>query len=166
MRRQLAFCAILLVGLPVQAEMVASNIPVEVVEVGGHCEAPPDLVLPAPGAGGGKIQRNYGTSRYVVQGDRFPAQVELGIGIRVRMSGYGPGRTVTVRVVPPVGKTGLFDLQIDPDGTLDFGRLPAVGEPLPEGRYLLSALDGERLLFTFAITLDGVVEDSLCVPIS
>jgi hypothetical protein len=151
---------------PAAAQMISSTVPVEVLAAGGHCETPPDEIVAAPGAGGGAVLRNNGLANYVILGDRFPAQVELGIGILVRIAGYGPGRIVTVRIVPPVGNTGEWKLPISEAGDLDFGRLPAIGEPLPQGQYLLSVLDDDKVLFTYAITIAGHDAEILCSALS
>jgi hypothetical protein len=153
-------------GTPADAELLATSLPVKVVASGGYCDQPPDEIVAAPEADGGQYEHNFRPFDYVVKGDRFPAQIRLGIGVRVKISGYGPGRSVRVLVVPPEGRTGAWDMRIGPDGQLEFGRLPAIGGALPEGRYLLSALDGGKYLFTFALTLEGEAEESLCVPVS
>lgn len=162
-RWMLAFVAI---AGPAQSEMIRSAVPVEVLASGGHCDRAPDVVVKAPTASGGQYERIFRPADYVVRGDRFPAQVGLGIGVRVRISGYGPGRTVTVLIIPPEGNRGSWEQTVNGAGDLDFGRLPAFGEALPEGRYLLSAMDDGRYLFTYAITLEGAAEESLCVPVS
>lgn len=152
------------IGSAAGAEIVTSSVPVVIEAVGGQCEHAPDEVIVAPGAGGGQAERTFGFARYVVTGDRFAAQKGLGIGVRVRMAGYEPGRTVTALIEPPVGRTGSWDVRVDQDGGLDFGRFPAVGEALPQGRYLLSLLDGGKVLFSYAITLVGETDDGLCLP--
>lgn len=155
---------LLVVAGPAAAGMTANSVFVEVVEVGGQCDELPDAFVSAPNASGGVLRRQYGSIPYVVMGDAIPAQIGLGIGITVRIAGYGPGRTVTVRIEPPVGDVGFWHKQIDPDGTLYFGRVPATGAPMPPGRYLLQAYDGNRKLFEYALdvqTEDGVL---LCVP--
>ena len=148
------------------AEMIKAAVKVKVLAVGGQCDAPPDAIVAAPNAGGGQYENTKGLADYVVKGDRFPAQRAMGIGLRVKLSGKWRGKTVTVLVLPPVGRTGSWEQTVASDGTIDFGRLPAIGEALPEGRYLLSVLDQGIYLFTYAITLDGVAEESLCVPVS
>jgi hypothetical protein len=161
----LSFAATAVVG-PAHADLIANRVPVTVITSGGFCDHPPDEYVPAPNAEGGRYEHNFRGFDYVVRGDRFPAQIALGIGVRVRITGYGPGRSVRVLIQPPEGRSGSWDQKIGQDGDLEFGRLPATGDALSEGRYLLSALDGERFLFTFALTLDGMAEDSLCVPVS
>ena len=162
--------ALALAGLaaaaPVQAELIATRVPVTVIASGGFCDSPPDQYVAAPEAEGGRYEHNFHGFDYVVRGDRFPAQVALGIGVRVRIEGYGPDRSVRVLVEPPAGRSGSWDQKIGRDGELEFGRLPAIGGALPQGRYLLSVLDDGRYLFTFALTLDGMAEESLCVPVS
>jgi hypothetical protein len=148
------------------ADMLKSTVKVKVIASGGQCDKPPDTIIPAPSAGGGQIERSFGPADFVVKGDRFAAQKGLGIFLRVRIRGYGPGREVTVMVEPPVGRTGVWEQPIGRDGELDFGRFPAIGEALPQGRYLLSVLDDGQYLFTYAITLEGEAEESLCVPVS
>lgn len=163
-------CALLLAALtngpPALAELLAQRVPVTVIASGGFCDQPPDEVISAPGADGGQYEHNFRAFDYVVRGDHFPAQIRLGIGVRVRIDSYGPGHPIRVLIVPPEGRTGSWDLKIGQDGELEFGRLPAIGGALPEGRYLLSALDGDSSLFTFALTLEGLAEESLCVPVS
>ena len=148
------------------AGILKSTVDVTIVAVGGQCDRPPDKLVPAPSAGGGQVERSFGPADVVVTGDYFAAQPGLGVFLRVRIAGYGPGRAVRVMIEPPVGRIGHWDQPIGADGELDFGRFPAPGEALPEGRYLLSVLDGGQYLFTYAITLNGVADESLCVMVS
>lgn len=164
--RSALLVAAIAAAAPVEAELLSSRVPVTVIASGGFCDHPPDEYVPAPEAEGGRYERNFRGFDYVVRGDRFPAQIALGIGVRVRIKGYGPGRPIRVLVQPPEGRSGSWDQKIGQDGELEFGRLPAVGDALPEGRYLLSVIDDGRYLFTFALTLDGIAEESLCVPVS
>lgn len=156
--------AVLAGASPALAEMLKSPVPVQVIDVGGQCDEPPDALIPSPNASQGQLWRDYEDIPYVIRGDVLPAQLGLGIGIRVRISGFLAGQIVTVRIQPPVGDVGFWDQEIDPDGTVYFGRVPAFGEPLPQGRYLLQAYDGNRLLFTYAIHVEGHDTAPLCLP--
>jgi hypothetical protein len=161
----LLFCALSAAG-PARAELVRHWLQVTVVASGGFCDHPPDEIIPAPDADGGQYEHSFRGFDYVVRGDSFPAQISLGIGVRARIEGYGPGRMVRVRIQPPSGPSGSWEMKVGPDGELEFGRLPAIGKALEEGRYYLSVVDQGRRLFTFAITLEGMVEENLCVPVS
>jgi hypothetical protein len=149
-----------------RAELARQWVPVRIIASGGFCDHPPDEYVRAPDAEGGRYEHNFSEFDYVVRGDSFPAQIGLGIGVRSRIEGYGPGRVVRVRVQPPNGRAGSWEMPVGQDGELEFGRLPATGKALEEGRYYLSVLDEGRKLFTFAISLEGDAEASLCVPVS
>ena len=136
---------------PAAAELITASVPIEVVEVGGQCDELADVLIPTPNASMGVLRRQFGSIPYVIRGDVIPAQIGLGIGITVRLSGYGPGQIVTVRIEPPVGDVGYWNKEIDPDRTLYFGRVPATGEPMPLGRYRLQAYDGNRKLFEWSM---------------
>ena len=72
-----------------------------------------DVLIPTPNASMGVLRRQFGSIPYVIRGDVIPAQIGLGIGITVRLSGYGPGQIVTVRIEPPVGDVGYWNKEID-----------------------------------------------------
>jgi hypothetical protein len=152
------------IGSGVGAEIIESAIPVQIVASGGFCEDIPDEIIAAPDASGGQYENRFGHNDYVVLGDFFAAQRGLGVSVRIKLGGYSPGQKVTVRVKPPWGKIGTWDLLIGQDGELEFGRLPATGGSLDEGRYLLSVLDQGRNLFTYRIVLDKEEDATLCVP--
>lgn len=158
------FLAVLAGASPAMSEMVKNTVPVQIIDVGGQCDNPPDALIPSPNASEGMLWREYDDIPFVFRGDVLPAQMGLGIGIRVRIAGYEPGQVVTVRIEPPVGDVGFWDQEIDSDGTLYFGRVPAYGEPLPRGRYYLQAYDENSILFTYAIYIEADNEAPLCVP--
>ena len=158
------FLAALATATPATAEMLRSSVPVEVIDVGGQCDDPPDALIPSPNASQGVLFREFAPIPFVLRGDEIPGQVGLGIGIRVRLPGYTTGQVVTVRIEPPVGDVGYWEEEIEGGGELYFGRVPAYGEPLPRGRYLLQAYDGNRPLFTYAIHVGRQEDATLCVP--
>ena len=162
-----AFVATLCIAATtVRAELVKQMVPVTILSAGGFCDSPPDEIIAAPDAERGQYEHNFRPFDFVVRGDRFPAQISLGIGISVRIDGYGPGSNIRVRISPPSGPIGGWDMTIGQTGVLEFGRVPATGKALETGRYYLSVIDKGRVLFTYSITLKGEAEDSLCVPVS
>lgn len=147
-----------------RADLVHTTVGALILAAGGHCDQPPDELVPAPNSNGGYFERHFGEYVFVEEGDRFPARKGMGVGVRVVLPGYGPGSPVTVMVESTSNRPSSWDLRVDPDGQIEFGTLPPDGEALAPGRYLLTVLDGSRNLMSFAFIVEREIEDGLCTP--
>jgi len=147
-----------------RADLVRANVPLEILDVGGVCFSPPDRKEPAPDGSGGEVWFWDGLRIFAVHGDIFPARPGLGIKLRVRLGEPAAGSTISVQVTDPEGYVNRWELVIDDDGVVEFGHAPYEKELLPTGRYELQAFDGQRLLFSYLITVDGYGDNSPCEP--
>jgi hypothetical protein len=129
---------------------------------GGHCDRTPDEVLPAPGATTGQIDHNFRGFDFVIEGDILPPAIGLGFGLRVKLPGYGPGQKMTIRIKAPDGDLSTWDIKVSETGFLEVGRLPMPGQSLPEGRYVLTVLDGQTLLIAYDFVIVGSDTTGLC----
>lgn len=146
------------------AEILVARVPLTLDAIGGICDRAPDDI--APGADGKDVEHSDTYFDYAVRGDALDAQAQMGIGVRVRIKGFGPGDLARVQIVPPSGQLQFWDYDIGDGGMIEFAYLPRVGGTLSRGRYLFSVMDGDKAIFTAAITLNGLAEESLCVPVS
>lgn len=166
--KTMLFCTALLApGLfisPVAAEILVARVSLTLDAIGGICDRAPAGV--APGADGKDVEHSDTYFDYAVHGDALAAQARMGIGVRVRIKGFAPGDSARVQIVPPSGQLQFWDHDIGDGGMIEFAYLPRVGGTLSQGRYLFSVMDEGEAVFTATITLNGVAEDSLCVPVS
>ena len=139
-------------------------LPLSIV-AGGHCDRKPDEVLSAPDAEGGKIDHNFRGFDFVTEGDILPPAIGLGFGLRVKLPGYGPGHKLTIRIKGPSGGPSIWDVKVSDTGYLEVGRLPMPGRALPEGRYVLTILDGPTLLIAYDFAIVGFDPEGLCFPL-
>jgi hypothetical protein len=146
------------------AELLNTTVGARILGAGGHCDKPPDQIVPAPNAKDGYFERHNGGYVFAVLGDRFAARKGLGVGVRVVLPGYGPGSPLTVRTWSAHDGPSTWDVRVDPDGEIEFGTLPQDGYALLPGRYLLSVLSGSDVLMTFAFTVEAEMEDGICLP--
>ncbi len=166
--KKMVLCAALLIpGLsinPAAAEVLVARVPLTLDAIGGLCDRAPDDI--APGADGKDVEHSDNYFDYAVRGDTLAAQAQMGIGVRVKIKGFGPGDSARVQIVPPSGQLQFWDYDIGDGGMIEFAYLPRVGGTLSQGRYLFSVMDEGEAIFTAAITLNGLAEDRLCVPVS
>lgn len=166
--KKMVLCAALLIpGLsvnPAAAEVLVARVPLTLDAIGGICDRAPDDI--APGADGKDVEHSDYYFDYAVRGDTLAAQAQMGIGVRVKIKGFGPGDSARVQIVPPSGQLQFWDYDIGDGGMIEFAYLPRVGGTLSQGRYLFSVMDEGEAIFTAAITLNGLAEDRLCVPVS
>jgi hypothetical protein len=164
--RTMLFCVALLVtGLgPATAEVLVARIPLTLDAIGGICDRAADEI--APGADGKDVEHSDTYFDYAIRGDVLRAQAQMGIGVRVRIERFGPGDAARVHIRPPSGELQFWDYDIGDGGMIEFAYMPRIGGTLSPGRYLFSVMDGGEEIFTAAIMLDGVAEDSLCAPVS
>lgn len=132
---------------------------------GGHCDRKPDEMLPAPGTETGTIDHNFRGFDFVMEGDILPPAIGLGFGLRVKLPGYGPGHLMTIRITAPNGDVSTWDIKVPETGRMEVGRLPVPGQALPEGRYVLTILDGDTLLIAYDFVIVGLDEEGLCFPL-
>ncbi|WP_305541256.1 hypothetical protein [Tabrizicola sp.] len=132
---------------------------------GGHCDRKPDEVLPAPGTETGTIDHNFRGFDFVTEGDILPPAIGLGFGLRLKLPGYGPGHVMTIRIKAPNKDVSIWDIKVPETGTMEVGRLPPPGQALPEGRYVLSILDGDTLLIAYDFVIVGLDDEGLCFPL-
>ncbi|MCU0902797.1 MAG: hypothetical protein MUE83_02855 [Tabrizicola sp.] len=132
---------------------------------GGHCDRKPDEILPAPGTETGTIDHNFRGFDFVTKGDILPPAIGLGFGLRVKLPGYGPGHRMTIRIKAPDGDLSTWDIAVPETGTMEVGRLPYPGQALPEGRYVLTILDGDTLLIAYDFVIAGRDDEGLCFPL-
>jgi hypothetical protein len=134
------------------------------IRAGGHCDRPPDDVLPAPGTQTGEIDHNFRGFDFVTDGDILPPAIGLGFGLSVKLPGYGPGHRMAIRISAPDGHISTWQIPVPETGILEVGRLPMPGQSLPEGRYVLTILDGETLLIAYDFLIVGADTEGLCTP--
>ena len=132
------------------------------IRAGGHCDRPPDEVLPAPGTQTGGVDHNFSGFDFVTEGDILPPAIGLGFGLRVKLPGYGPGHRMTIRITAPDGHLSTWHIPVPETGILEVGRLPFPGQSLPEGRHVLTILDGETLLIDYGFLIAGADTEGLC----
>lgn len=132
---------------------------------GGHCDRKPDEVLKAPGTETGTIDHNFRGFDFVMEGDILPPAIGMGFGLRVKLPGYGPGHPMTIRIKAPSGDVSTWDIKVPQTGFLEVGRLPMQGRALPEGRYVLTILDGDTLLIAYDFAIVGLDDEGLCFPL-
>jgi hypothetical protein len=137
------------------------------IYAGGHCDRKPDEELPAPGTNTGKIDHNFRGFDFVTEGDILPPVVGMGFGLRVKLPGYGPGHRMTIAIKSPDGNISTWDINVPETGYMEVGRLPMPGHSLPEGRYVLTILDGQTLLIAYDFVIVGFDPEGLCMaPVS
>lgn len=156
----------LALGNPIaQARIIDRTLlPISIV-AGGHCDRKPDEVLTAPGTETGTVDYNFSGFDFVTRGDILPPAIGLGFGLRVKLPGYGPGEPLTIRIKSPDRQTSTWDITVSETGYIEVGRLPMPGQALPEGRYVLSILDGETLLIAYDFVITGFDPEGLCFPL-
>ena len=167
MKTILLCTALLVPGLflnPAAAEVLVAQVPLTLDAIGGICDRAPDDIT--PGADGKEVEHSDNYFDFAVHGDVLRAQARMGIGVSVRIKGFGPGDSARVHIVPPSGQLQFWDYDIGDGGMIEFAYLPRVGGTLSQGRYLFSVMDEGRAIFTAAITLNGLAEDRLCMPVS
>lgn len=81
------------------AEILVANVPLTLDAIGGICDRAPDDI--APGADGKDVEHSDTYFDYAVHGDTLAAQAQMGIGVRVRIKGFGPGDMARVQIAPP-----------------------------------------------------------------
>lgn len=167
MKTILLCTALLVPGLflnPAAAEILVAQVPLTLDAIGGICDRTPDDIT--SGADGKEVEHSDNYFDFAVHGDVLRAQARMGIGVSVRIKGFGPGDSARVHIVPPSGQLQFWDYDIGDGGMIEFAYLPRVGGTLSQGRYLFSVMDGGKAIFTAAITLQGRAEESLCVLVS
>lgn len=135
------------------------------ITAGGHCDRKPDEMLPAPGTETGTVDHNLRGFDFVVEGDILPPAIGMGFGLRVKLPGYGPGHRVTIAIKGPNRDLSTWDIEVPESGYMEVGRLPLAGRALPEGRYVLTLLDGETLLIAYDFVIVGFDPEGLCFPL-
>lgn len=164
MALSVAFIASALGAGPTQARIVDRTLLPISIFAGGHCDRKPDEVLPAPGTQTGSIDHNFRGFDFVTEGDVLVPAIGMGFGLRVKLPGYGPGKPVTITIKGPNQDLSTWDITVPETGFLEVGRLPMPGEALPEGRYVLSILDGKTLLIAYDFAIVGRDDEGLCFP--
>jgi hypothetical protein len=163
--RLVAFgCLAALAAAPTTARIIDRTLMPVSIFAGGHCDRKPDEVLPAPGASTGTIDHNFRGFDFVTEGDILPPAIGLGFGLRVKLPGYGPGHRMTIRIKAPDGDLSTWQINVPETGFLEVGRLPMAGQSLPEGRYVLTILDGQTLLIAYDFVMTGSDTEGLCIP--
>lgn len=166
--KTMILCAGLLVaglsGGLATAEVVVARVPLTLDAIGGICDRPADDI--APGTDGKDVEHSDTYFDYAVEGDVLRAQPQMGLSVRVKIKGYRPGDQARVQILPPSGQLQFWDYDIGDGGKIEFAYLPRIGGTLSQGRYLFSVMEGDDAIFTAAITLKGVAEENLCVPVS
>lgn len=147
---------------PAYARIVQQTVPVQMIAEGGVCDRVPDRFVKAPDVPGGKVEEKNARFDFVIQGDRFPSQLGLGIGVRAVISGYGRGSLLTVVILDPIDRISKWDMRVNGAGYLEFGQLAPRNGSLIQGRYRLTVRDGERILFVNVIDLYGYIGEDPC----
>lgn len=71
---------------------------------------------------------------------------------------------MTIRIKAPDGNVSTWDIKVPETGFLKVGRLPMPGRALPEGRYVLTILNGDTLLIAYDFVILGLDDEGLCFP--
>lgn len=158
------FGLLALSAMDAQARIIERTMLPLSIFAGGHCDRKPDEVLPAPGTNSGEIDHNVRGFEFVAEGDILPSAIGLGFGLRVKLPGYGPGQRMTIRIKSPDGNLSTWDIDVPETGFMEVGRLPLPGRSLPEGRYVLTILDGQTLLIAYDFVIVGGDTEGLCIP--
>lgn len=159
------FCfAVVGTAVGAKCEVVYQNGSAAVLAAGAFCDTPPDELVDAPHANGGKIEHSLHRTEYVLKVDHLEARRGLGVGVAFRISGIANGEVVTERIKYPDGHSSSWEVRMTPNGVLDFGSNPPYGGTPALGRYLFSVLREGKPVITYRIVLEGVVDDELCVP--
>ncbi len=132
------------------------------MDVGGVCFLEPDRTEYAP-----NIQSNelwiYDRPRvFAVHGDVFAARPGLAIEVHIHLGYFKAGKSYSIELDHPDGRLDQWDYVMGADGVVWTGHSVHEKELLPLGTYVFRAFDGQRLLFSYRVTVDGYADGAPC----
>lgn len=151
-------------GGAARAELLDYSVPVQVLDVGGVCFSKHEKTELAPNIANQELWIFEHDRVYAVHGDVFAARPGVSIELIVSLGYYIAGKSYSIELEYPDAAVDQWNFEMAEDGVIRTGHAVYEKEMLPTGTYTFRAYDGQRLLFSYRVTVEGYGDKSPCEP--